>query len=313
MQPRDRSFRLVPRIAPALASAVFGTLFLAGCAVLPPPEHCDAGRSPFSTGTPQPIAIAPQDDPDRPPARGRRRFSRDRDRDADRPYHPSGNLTFGLGVLDFEHRTFGPGANLDGKTDAGMFQVDFEAVRDLLGGGATLRLIGVDDDLHEPGTSNVDTSVFDFYPHFTVRPVGGEIFRMPIRVGPYFNMVRQELAGSDLDYYTVGVRVQVEPELDLFSSEDVAISLYGHGEVGGGSTAIDSEQFDEWFSTDEAHWGWGAGVRVTARRFHASFGYLRRKSTFDASDVENTFAGLQFIKEADFEYDGFLMAFGVRW
>jgi hypothetical protein len=235
---------------------------------------------------------------------------------------PKGTLMFRSSFGEFQHETFSSsgGPTLDDKTNSAKYKLQFESVNSAVGGGVQVEFTTVDDDLNNNvvGVTSADTSEFEVFGHFTAQPTGGEVFRVPIRVGPYFHTLGQDVSGTaplDLTYMTFGVRVEVEPEVDLVSNDDMTLSLFGGARAGFGISVInfDTGLVDKDFTTTENHIGFHGGARFRIAKFNVETGYVYQMRTFNESDPEVIGTGLFVINEADFTFTGFFISAGIRW
>jgi hypothetical protein len=235
---------------------------------------------------------------------------------------PRGRMAISLGLVDLEHEEIAAsGAKvLDDEARASALKFEFEGFRRGFGGGISLELISVRDDLHDNavGVSSSDTDSWELFGHFSARPVGGNKFRMPIRFGPFMHGMRQDLNGAspdEVDYFTFGIRVEIEPEFDIYREDDSALSVFWGGKLFSGVALVDVETttFDETFDTTVAGYGLTTGVRFSARRFFTQAAYVYNFRRFDESDAEFVGGLFQTANEAEFTYDGFMFSMGLRW
>ena len=291
-------------------TAAFGlSLVMAACAVGPGPLPRSLGATEFAAlSGGAAFAESSAHGGEEPARRARRKY-------------PRGKFLASLGVVDFEHReTDASGRRtLDDETTARIFRLEGERVRRSTGGGASIEVISVNDDLHSnaAGINSSDTKSIDFYAHVTVRPVA-RMFRMPIRIGPYLNILKQDTDGSDpddIDYYSLGIRAEIEPEIDLVRTRNHSLSLFFNGHAQAGATTIDyrTRQVDDEFQT--SNWGVGikTGLRVSMRRLHFQLAYLYSRRTFEESDEELVNGNFLTLNEAEFMQDGFMLSMGFRW
>jgi len=240
-------------------------------------------------------------------------------RDARR--HPAGMLSFSstVGEQSYEATGVTPDS-LD--RDAQIFQSSLEGVGQLTGGGFTLGL-GVDDGLsgdNNPGILHLsDVFRVEFFGHLTLRPTGGERFRMPIRIGPYISHTSVADSGSSLargqttDYAALGLRLEVEPEFDFFQENDMVASVFLKQSIGGGVAGVSRGVDEETFDTTERRRSFGLGVRFRVNKFHSELGYVYRYSDYQETDSEVVDNKLITLPGAEFEFTGLMISMGIRW
>jgi len=241
------------------------------------------------------------------------------------PEHPRGVVAVSVALGDLEHSSSGGGVNFDSETDARLLRFQFEG-GGTVGGGIMLEAGEADDDLDSNvfgGTERGAEAAFaEFYPHLTIRPTGGERFRIPIRIGPYVQAqhVEPNSVAGEYVYANVGGRVGVEPEVDVVLTDSVRCSLFGGVSfgLGVGLIEVDSTTDTEEFETTAASVGFDAGVRLTLSKFLVSLSYVYRKTTYDESDPEplgGTAPGVfnNMVSETDFVFDGLMFTLGFRW
>ena len=227
-------------------------------------------------------------------------------------HHPTWTITGSVGVGNFSQETTG-GPN--DETDATLGQARFEFTSGLIGGGIVLEGIRADDDLHQgTATGPTDSATFEVFPHFTLRPTGGDSFRIPLRFGFAFGGIAQEsalLATGDATFGSFAFQFEAEPEIDLVHSDDFRFSLYGgiRGGAGVGVVSVKQPGFDEDFETDTWTGAANAGVRFNFGVFDMAASYVYRLYHFDESDPENGAT----TPETEFEFDGIVLTFGARW
>lgn len=241
--------------------------------------------------------------------------------------HPSGLLSASVSQGDFHSELFSSttGASL-GKahSDAQAFKLSLEGVSKVTGGGFSLEILSVDDDLNRqinPGTvRSTDVSGFDFFGHLTIRPTGGEIFRMPIRTGLFIDRLSLEdtlvTSGTQTtDYAALGLRLELEPEFDLWVDDRMALSVYAKAAVGVGVAGVSLETAtdDETFDTLEQHRAFGVGVRFRASRFHTELGYVYKHRDYRQTDPEVFNGSSTTLDETQFTFSGFMISMGFRW
>lgn len=240
-------------------------------------------------------------------------------RDARR--HPGGLLSFQsvVGAQTYESTGAAPD-RLD--RDAQIFASSLEGVGQFTGGGFSLGL-AVDDGLsgdNNPAMLHTsDVYGVEFFGHLTLRPTGGERFRMPIRIGPYISHTSVADSGPTLargqttDYAVLGLRLEVEPELDFFQENEMVASVFVKQALGGGVAGVSRGIDEETFDTRERNHSFGIGVRFRVNKFHSELGYVYRYSEYDETDSEVVSNNLMTLPGAEFEFTGLMISMGIRW
>ncbi len=219
-------------------------------------------------------------------------------------FHASARL--GAGNSDVETIA---GASLTGETNAGLVGVEFEGMRESLGGGLRVDAYATDDELFAdtlPGSDSSAAAV-ELFPHLSVR-TGGDAFRMPIRLGPVAQTHTQEIDGISLDYFGLGGQVEIEPEVHVFGDDKQLLSIYGRLQAGITAAEVDGDAIAS-RSTDATLLGAEIGVRYRFGSLLLGVGYLHRSTTYDESDVVNG----TVVGETEFRFDGGFVSVGARW
>jgi hypothetical protein len=217
-------------------------------------------------------------------------------------------------------------------TDAVMVGLGFEGGGRTFGGGVKMEFTGTDGDLlEESGNIDTDLTSFDLFPFFMIRPTAPR-FRIPIRVGPYMqvhsvtgengslpNIQVPETGTADesLDFYSLGLQLEIEPEFDIMRSDNLALSAYGQVRAGAAVAGLsaDVQDDDNDYDTRSSNFGFETGIRFQAAKFLIEGGYVLRRTTYDETDPEfNSGLGADVrYFEADFDFSGIFLALGVRW
>ncbi len=222
----------------------------------------------------------------------------------ERPYF-RGSLGLAGGSFDFMTDT----GSLDDDTDAGLFQLEFEATSPGgIGGGIRYEGLATDDDLFVVnGTPPTEARSGSLFAHFTYR-VEEHRFAIPIRIGLLLNgLTLEDDAGFETTYASIGPYFEVEPELTLVRRGGFRWSLYGLLGVGAAATAIDVDQDFRDYESSTGFVGLEAGTRLRAGPAEFGVGYVGRFQSMDESDVE---AG-QVVLGYDADFHGVLFTFGL--
>ena len=223
----------------------------------------------------------------------------------ERPYF-RGSLGFSGGQYSFETDT----QSLDDRTDAGLFQAEFEATsRHGIGGGIRFESMVSDDDLFvRNGAPRNEARAGSLFGHFTYR-VEQHRFAMPIRVGVLLHglSLEEEVSGLETTYASIGPYFEVEPELTLVRRGGFRWTAYGQFGVGVGATAIDIDNDFRDYESATGFVGFEAGTRLRFGPAEIGVGYIARFQSMDESDVESGQVALGY----DADYHGVLLTFGV--
>ena len=249
----------------------------------------------------------PDDPPEQRSKKRRRRARSQRTGAGWNSDDPHLRIIFEAGPANFEIEEVGSG---DVDDSASLFRMQFDALAPIgIGGGAAFEIVGVDDDIY-PG-AETDLGTFDFFGYFLAMPHSRR-FRMPLRAGFTINSLNQEEdspGNSEFDQVSFGVRLEIEPEVDLVHTENFRMSIYGAFHGGAGTTIIDNGQRDD-FETDNYRYGMRAGLRFRVRRFFGGVGVIYTRDHFDQSDPERVGGNQVTIPEAEFTLKGLLISGG---
>jgi len=235
--------------------------------------------------------------------------------------HPGGHLVMRSAFGDLSAKS---AAAPGGKVKRGVQTVgaSVEGVGQFTGSGLSVAL-AVDDGLGAKNNplmfSSSDVFGFGVFGHLTMRPTRDENFRIPIRIGPYIDRVSTDDSGQTFargettDYAALGLRLQVEPEFDFFSENDMVGSVFVTTSIGGGVAAITRGLDDESFDTTEQHRTFGLGVRFRVNKFHSELGYLYRSRDYGETDPEVVSGTSVVHPGAEFEFTGLMISMGIRW
>lgn len=234
--------------------------------------------------------------------------------------HPSNQASVAVTLGDFSSESYSSGVSSgEIETDAEVLALSLEGVGRLTGGGFTLGLTQGDgwSGPSISGDSGSGAFGIEFFGHFTVRPSWGEDVRLPIRIGPYIDQIEvDDLAspsGGTTDYAALGLRLEVEPEYDLWAEDDMVASLYAKLALGLGVAGISRASDGETFDTRERHQAMGIGVRFRADSFEAEIGYVQRSRAYEESDTAVINGTSATMPETDLEFSGLVIRMGVRW
>jgi len=189
----------------------------------------------------------------------------------------------GLGGGHFTHHTHH--SSLDGGTDTGFGRLDFEMSRDGTGFGGRLETFGTDDDLFgAPGAEAGGVDLFAFA-QWSLR---GEQLRMPVRFGLLFDDYQfdQPLLAETLSVGSLGLRLELEPQLTLVQQERLDWSLFANVNFGIAFSGIDSDQDNGHWSSSSTLFGAELGTRLRYRDVTFGLSFVHREQGMHDSDVD---------------------------
>lgn len=217
-------------------------------------------------------------------------------------------LQFGVGRL--RHGTNG-NAGADDDADATWFRLAYEYARDDgFGGGARLDVAASDDDLFDDQGTPSEAGIADLFVHATWTQVT-EDWRVPLRFGLSLHdyTIEDDTSGDTVDWFTFGVRLEVEPEWRIATAEEVRFSLAAPLDVLVGPTWVETDPDTEDWSTSVLGADVGLSLRIGTDTARFEIGYRRTWLSYDETDAQ---AGLRvrgIDVDADFLALGFLLRF----
>jgi hypothetical protein len=144
----------------------------------------------------------------------------------------------------------------------------------------------------------------------------GQRFRMPIRYGPWLDRYHLEAEANpnEFTWRTLGLSVEVEPEVVVFRRDRLECSIYGVCAGGAGFTLVDVDVpgVNEWFDTIGRRWRIELGARVRTGAFAAGVFYFLRGNRFDESDSTSAAGTRLRVPEVFTQDHGVGFAIGVR-
>lgn len=220
-------------------------------------------------------------------------------------------LDASIGGGSFKHRTGSPGP--DGDASAAWFRLRFEVITDAdIGGGLALEGLAAERELFtDSGDSDTDTGYGDLFAFFALYLGRGSDLAMPVRIGVFSNRYSiDNLNNSDLDYPSVGARLEVEPELVLIRNGDrPALSLFGQASISGGTTQLATEPATVEADANATMWGFELGGRFRTGGAVFGLGWVFRGLHVSTSDTVN---GITF-PAIDTEFSGLQFSVGARF
>ncbi len=278
------------------AIPVLASLVLASCSIAVPLRG-EVVDSPPTAGAAWPVS---QDEES-----GRRRRGR---RD-----HPAlvVSASFAPGNMTQSRTTSGGTTTTTPDVDAWLARFHLEGGGKIVGGGVDIEY-GTSDDYGDINlAATAEMTSLDLSPFLQVRPIGGRIFRAPIRIGPYLQTHQTEAAsgGNEILYLNFGARAGIEPEIDVVHTDGFKLSFFGGVDVGVGIAAIDDDVSGEEWDSEAVAVGVRAGVRMVAGGFLAGLDYVNRTTTYDESDPE----GVATFPETEWEFEGVMLTGGFRF
>ncbi|MGE3171914.1 MAG: hypothetical protein AB7O97_04760 [Planctomycetota bacterium] len=193
-------------------------------------------------------------------------------------------------------------------TDANFVRLHFEGVGDgSFGGGLRFEGSVSDDDL----AGAFEATEGELFLHATA-VFGAEKAIVPVRFGLMLHDTHFEVDATDIkvDWASVGLRVEAEPEFLLVRDTDLEWGLFGRAGGCFGVTVISAEGtlpligfVDEDFESAMTGYDLEAGTRLAFEHFELQVSFLLRSLNYDESDPE----GGVTIAELDTEFRGLLI------
>lgn len=213
-----------------------------------------------------------------------------------------------LGGGSFEHRT--KGSDLDDKTSAGYFKLQFEGFSDMgFGGGIRIEAVGSDDNLFE-GTANPlsQAGSGELFLYFGYRP-RLERWELPMRVGLILHNygLEENISGDRIDYTSGGIRFEIVPDFALVQRQNLRWSLYSALSFGFGSTTVSTDPDTFEADSTTAMFGFDLGTRLRIGLLDLGVGYVYRSQTVDDSEVVGSF----YYLGVEQEFSGLQVTLGV--
>lgn len=225
------------------------------------------------------------------------------------PSRPDARVYLHVGGGDFEHETSGS-ATVSDETSARLVRFGFEAFGEGLGGGLRLEGMISDDDLFaETAGSPAEATDAELFLHFTGLIGDSQHTHIPARFGLFLRDYRfeEQSTGFEVDWASVGVRAEIEPDFELVRGDTVRWSLFGLLGLGFGfgNVSTDPETFDA--DTTVFTYDLGVGTRLQLSHFEVGLGLMRRATNFDESE---DVGGLMF-REVDTELTALFLTLGA--
>jgi hypothetical protein len=209
-------------------------------------------------------------------------------------------LELGAGTMDHEFVE----SDAQGSADAAFLGLQFEGVS-ARGFGGGVRVESIASDNFDKDLLGDDASATELFGFFTYR-YQTERFKVAVRpgLGLSLHSYNDDLVDVTIDYSTVFLRIEAEPEFTLIENPDLLWSVYGDLALGYGTTQIDSEGIVPDDDSSAALVGVDLGTRLQLGRFLLGVGYVLRTLKIEDTDlyttVENEFSGVQ-------------ISLGIRW
>lgn len=219
------------------------------------------------------------------------------------------DVSFGGG--SFHHRT--SSSTLDGDANAAWVRLRFEVITDAdIGGGFALEGTSAERHLFEDsGDNDTDTGGSDLFVFFGLRPGRGSNFEVPVRIGFFGSRYSiHDLNSADIDYPSLGARIEIEPEWVLTRSGDhPALSLFGEAAFGAGNTRVETSPATVKADADTVLYGFELGGRFRTGGAVFGLGWVFRGQHIDSSETVN---GVSF-NGIDTEFSGLQVSIGGRF
>lgn len=256
---------------------------------------------------------------DRPQDRRTRRLTRPRRVIRDDEPRARVGLGLGYGRFEINARDLG-GVDVE---DAAVFRLDAEfwATRHL-GFGVTAELVSTGDDLFEgqqvesgaglrPADAQIGSS--DLSAYFAWDPFGGDRFRMPLAIGPWFSstVIDYDRARIDYTFSTLGVRAGVRPEVTLVDADRVSVVAFAGASYSIGFAGIYEDLIgnNETYDSEAQQFRAEGGVRVDLRHVSLGFHYVFSDMGINLSQAENG----RRVPELDFDTNMYFFTIAGRF
>jgi len=215
---------------------------------------------------------------------------------APEPYRFEVRLELGAGTMEHETES----STLDSDTDAGYVRLQFEGfARNGVGGGIRVDGSASDDDMFEDTLGpDITESVSELFLYFAYR-FESERFLIPLRTGLALHDVMIEDDGLDeeINFTSIVLRVQVEPELELHQGRALRWTAYTALGLGFGPTEIETDPSTVDDDASVVLFDFDLGTRLQWGPALFGLGYVFRQADIDEGDdfflgVTNQFSGL---------------------
>lgn len=160
--------------------------------------------------------------------------------------------------------------------------------------GLLVDLVSGDDFGNGVQAESIDIFVFGSLPLWPNRRT-----RLMQRPGAYYGNLN--LKGADAassEPWSVGLRYDLEAEIDLVKRPRFVVSLFGSGRIGYGWGESRLE------SINALGWGYEAGVRAQMGRFFGSLGWI---------DYRTEYEGDRRSSSQEYRFEGLSLVLGLRW
>ncbi len=311
--PRRRTLRLA--VAACLALAATPRLSCAQEGSSPPPDP-DVPVTPIET-------IEVQDETTTEGRRARRltRDRRARANGSGERSEPRARIGGGIG---FGETSIDAGElGQHDHEDAIVLRLDVEFwVNPYIGFGLTSEVVGTGDDLFEgqqiesgagPRPADAQLSAHDLAFFFAWDPFGGDHFRFPLHIGPWFAGTNLDYDRARIDYNiaTVGIRAAAKPEWKLLDREKVDLVAFAGASYAIGFTSIHEDLIgrNETYDSESQQFRAEGGLRVDLRRVSLGLHYVYSDTGVNLSDIENG----RRLPEIDYHTHMFFFTVGGRF
>ncbi len=218
-------------------------------------------------------------------------------------------VAFGAGTM--EHKTHGTA--LDDTTSAGYFALGAEAMfSERVGGGIRLEGSASDDDMFAEAVpiATGEATDSELFFHGTAL-FGDEESPLPLRFGLFFRSygLTQNLGGAELNWSSLGPRLELAPDLELAAGDGFRWSLPARLGVGIGMSVAETEPSTEQWNTTMTHLDAGLASRLQFSQVWFDIGFLVRRTSYAESEdvVGVTILG------ADTTFTGLVLGFGAKF
>lgn len=191
-----------------------------------------------------------------------------------------------------------------------------------VGFGLNSELVGTGDDMFAgqqvesgigPRAADAQITASDLALYFAWDPLGGNRFRLPLLIGPWFSgtSIDYDRARIDYEFFTAGIRFAVRPEWKLLDRQKVDLVAFAGASYAIGFTTINEDLIgsDETYDSESQQFRAEGGLRVDLRGVSLGLQYVYSNTGINLSDVENG----RRVPEIDYDVNMFFFTVGGRF
>ncbi len=185
------------------------------------------------------------------------------------------------------------------------------ADEDGLGGGIDVKVFMTGNDFYDNTASVVNLNHSDFFVYLLTHASSGEV-RIPVRIGTYLSAMGAEfeaLSAAETEYSSVGIRVEIEPEVVVIEDDEFEASIFSQLSAGIHLTTIDDEFTGGEFESEGHTLGFEVGIRLVLDPVSVSASYIFHETTIRQSSTEFDIV----IPRLETEFTGVQVSMGVKF